>query len=415
MVTRSERRRAANPAGYAACAMALALAACSSDSKVGGPRIGGPRTNSSSMQAPAAPGFDLPNQSGGTAGSHVIDQSKPTADGTAGTGLKEGQCAGGQIVTSRVVPTIWLVIDGSGSMLNPLGMMGEQSRWAALHDALMNPDTGIVKALEKDVEWGVVLYDGPSPGGGNPSVMLPDGGVRMLPPADTCPRVVVSEPKRDAYEDISMVVGVDPLGGSTPTDKALNVVVNHLDDMTGQALDTRIFPTIVVLATDGEPNDFCGGGQQGGFLGFPMPVDVRPQVISAVQQLASLSIKTYVISLAGEDMNLTAHLNEVAAAGDTGREPFFPTTKDALVQAFKDIIGPETACDVVLNGSVKPGNECTGTIKINGTVLPCNDDNGWVLKDPSTVLIQGTACQEYKNDLSSVLEADFPCEAIELK
>jgi Mg-chelatase subunit ChlD len=345
---------------------------------------------------------------------HVIEMSQPAIQSTAGTGLKEGQCAGRQIQTQRVVPTIWLVIDGSGSMLSPLSAMSEQTRWAALYDALMNPDSGIVKALEKEVEWGVVLYDGPSPGG-NPNVMLPDGGVRMLPPADTCPRVLTVEPKKEAYADISAVVGVDPLGGSTPTDKALNVVVNHLEDMTGQVLDGRVNPTIVVLATDGEPNDFCGGGQQqGGFLGFPMPVDVRPQVISAVQQLASMNIKTYVISLAGEDQNLTAHLNEVAAAGDTGLEPFFPTTKDSLVQAFKDIIGPPTACDVVLNGSVKAGLECMGTIKINGATLPCNDPNGWALKDPSTVVIQGTACESYKNDLQAILEADFPCELIEL-
>jgi hypothetical protein len=344
----------------------------------------------------------------------VIETSKPTLDGQGGTGLKAGQCAGGQIVTARVVPTIWLVIDGSGSMLNPLGAMSEQSRWAALHDALMNPDMGIVKSLEKDVEWGVVLYDGPSPGGVNPTVMLPDGGVRMLPPADTCPRVVVVEPKKDAFAEISTIVGVDPLGGSTPTDKALNVVVSHLDDMTGQVLDTRVNPTIVVLATDGEPNDFCGGMQGGIFGGFGGMTDVRPQVISAVQQLAALSIKTYVISLAGEDQNLTAHLNDVAAAGDTGKTPFFPTSKDELVQAFKEIIGPETACDVVLKGSVKVGNECMGTIKINGTTLPCNDANGWALRDPSTVVIQGTACEQYKKDLSAVLEADFPCEAIDL-
>jgi hypothetical protein len=413
MVMRSERRRAAGPAGYAACALALALAACSSDPKAAGPRIGGPPVkNTGSTTAPTV-GMGLPTGSGST-DVHVIETSKPTLQGTAGTGLKEGQCAGRQVVTARVVPTIWLVIDGSGSMLQPLSAMGgEQTRWSALHDALMNPDTGVVKSLEKEVEWGVVLYDGPSPGG-NPNVMLPDGGVRMLPPAETCPRVLTIEPKKEAFAEISTIVKVDPLGGSTPTDKALNVVVNHLDDMTGQALDTRVYPTIVVLATDGEPNDFCGGGMQGGFLGFPMPVDVRPQVITAVQQLASMSIKTYVISLAGEDMNLTAHLNEVAAAGDTGLPPFFPTTKDTLVQAFKDIIGPPTACDVVLNGAVKAGLECMGSIKINGTALPCNDANGWMLKDPSTVVIQGTACESYKNDLSAVLEADFPCELIDL-
>ncbi|HET8932302.1 MAG TPA: vWA domain-containing protein [Polyangiales bacterium] len=363
--------------------------------------------NNANMAPPAGQGLDGLPSTAGSMDSHVIQTSKPSLDGTAGTGLKEGQCAKQNIVTARVVPTIWLVLDGSGSMLNPIGQMSDQSRWAALHDALMNPDTGVVKSLEKDVKWGVVLYDGPSPGGG--AQPLPDGGVKMFPPAETCPRVVVVEPKKDAFMEISTVVGVDPLGGSTPTDKALEVVVGHLEDQTGQVLDARVYPTIVVLATDGEPNDFCS---MVGF--FDQPPDVRPKVVSAVTQLASMDIKTYVISLASEDMGLQAHLADVAKAGNTGLEPFVPTSKDALVQAFKDIIGPETACDVVLNGSVKPGLECMGTIKINGTALPCNDPNGWKLTDKSTVSIQGTACEQYKKDLNAVLEADFPCELIDL-
>ena len=403
MVMRTEK--------YAACALALALAACSSSPTGGGAvsRVGGaPRaTNNANMALPAGQGLNGLPSATGSMDSHVIQTTKPSLQGTAGTGLKEGQCAKQNIVTARVVPTIWLVLDGSGSMLNPIGQMGDQSRWAALHDALMNPDTGIVKALEKDVKWGVALYDGPSPGGG--AQPLPDGGVKMFPPADTCPRVVVVEPKKDAFMEISTVVGVDPLGGSTPTDKALEVVVSHLEDQTGQVLDARVYPTIVVLATDGEPNDFCS---MVGF--FDQPPDVRPKVVSAVTQLASMDIKTYVISLASEDMGLQAHLADVAKAGNTGLEPFVPTSKDALVQAFKDIIGPETACDVVLNGSVKPGLECMGTIKINGNALPCNDPNGWKLTDKSTVSIQGTACEQYKKDLNAVLEADFPCELIDL-
>ena len=401
---------------YSACAMTLALVvgACSASPTASRPRIAAPReATSTSGTGGAGSGSSntLPNPSVGSSsqGSPVLQA--PSVSGAAGSGLKDGQCAKQNIVISRVVPTIWLVIDGSGSMLDPLGAGAPQSRWSALYDALMNADGGIVKTLEKDVQWGVVLYDGPPPGGMSPQIPLPDGGVKMLPPAETCPRVVVVEPKKEAFADIAQVVGIDPLGGSTPTDKALEVVANHLPDMSGQVLDARVFPTIVVLATDGEPNDFCTLDP---FLGLPIGGDVRPKVLSAVERMESMNVKTYVISLAGGDQNLTMHLNRVAASGGTGLPPFFPTTKDQLVQAFKDIIGPETACDVVLNGSVKPGIECMGKIKINGVELPCNDPNGWALKDPSTVAIQGSACQQYKMDLSSVLEADFPCEVIDL-
>jgi hypothetical protein len=397
---------------YAGSVLAIVACACSSSPTGGGvSRIGGSgRTNSTQTASPGA-GSSAPSTATSTTDSHVIQTSKSTLGGSAGTGLKDGQCARQNVVTSRVVPTIWLVLDGSGSMLAPLSAMSDQTRWAALRDALLDPDVGVVRSLETDANLGVVLYDGPSPTGGVQP--LPDGGVKMFPPAETCPRVVVVEPKKDAFMDISAIVGVDPLGGSTPTDKALNVVVNHLEEATGQVLDARVNPTIVVLATDGEPNDYCGAGNDP-FAAFGPGADVRPQVIAAVTQLASMDIKTYVISLAGEDQNLTAHLNDVAAVGGTGLAPFFPTTKDQLVSTFKDIIGPETACEVVLNGSVKPGIECMGTIKINGVALPCNDANGWSLKDPSTVVIQGTACEQYKKDLTAILEADFPCELIDL-
>jgi hypothetical protein len=55
-----------------------------------------------------------------------------------------------------------------------------------------------------------------------------------------------------------------------------------------------------------------------------------------------------------------------------------------------------------------------GSIKINGVPLTCNDPNGWMLKDKSTIAITGTACEQYRNNLQAVLEADFPCEAIDL-
>jgi hypothetical protein len=323
--------------------------------------------------------------------------------GTAGEGLKAGQCARQNVVTTRVVPTVWLVLDGSGSMVE---LLGETSRWKALRAALMDPADGVVKALEHEVSWGMVLYDGMTPG--DIQEPLPDGGVAMFsaPPATTCPRLVTVEPALDNFGMLDMNYGAMPLGGSTPTDKALEAVVGHLPDQTGQVLDGRVNPTIVVLATDGAPNNLCT-------TDFSM-IDVAPNVVKVVGTLASMNVKTYVISLAGGDANLTQHLEQVAKAGMTGNPPFLPMNKAELVQTFKDIIGPAAACDVVLHGSVKAGIECMGSIKINGAPLACNDPNGWMLKDKSTISIMGTACEEYRNNLTAILEADFPCEAIDL-
>ena len=383
----------------------MACVACSAEPNVPGGRAGQQPQQMQQGMTPSTPGLPGIAGSGGPMANmpFVIETSKPALQGTGGVGLKEGQCAGQMLVTNRVVPTVWLVLDGSGSMVE---LLGETSRWNALRSALMDPTDGVVKSLEADVSIGMVLYDGATPG--DIQQPLPDGGIAMFsaPPATTCPRLVTVEPAMNNFMMLDSMFGATPLGGSTPTDKALEAVVSHLPDQTGQVLDGRINPIIVVLATDGAPNNLCT-------LDFTM-LDVAPNVINVVGTLASNNVKTYVISLAGGDMLLTQHLEQVAAAGMTGKPPFLPNNKAELVQVFKDIIGPVAACDVALSGSVKIGNECMGTIKINGTPLTCNDANGWMLKDKSTITITGTACDDYRNNLSAVLEADFPCEAIDL-
>ena len=342
----------------------------------------------------------------GTNSPLIVSKSIAPID-PSGAMLREGQCARQEVSTTRIVPTIWLVVDGSGSMVEALSQSDSTSRWTALRGALMDPQMGVVKSLEHHVKWGLVMYDGPLPSGF--AERLPDGGVAMFSsgPAMTCPRVVIVEPALDNFNAIDMAYTKDPLGGSTPTDKALDAVVMHLsDESTQMAPDTQSGPVMVVLATDGAPNDFCSNDL--------FPADVRPKVIDAVNQLTAMNEKLYVISLAGEDMMLTQHLNEVAKAGATGKPPFIPRNKDELIQTFRDIIGPGAACDVMVAGSIKQGSECNGTVQINGSPLACDNDNGWRLKDAKTITITGTACDLYKADMQAVLFADFPCDAIML-
>jgi hypothetical protein len=263
---------------------------------------------------------------------------------------------------------------------------------------------GLVKSLEADVDFGMIMYDGPL---GGLMIPLPNGMAPTTPPAMTCPRLVSVEPMKGNFAAIDMAYPRDPLGGSTPTDKALEAVIAHLPspmEVGPDAAATR--PTIVVLATDGEPNDFCS-------MAFP-PIDVRPNVITAVKKLVDNGNKTYVVSLAGSDPGLMQFCTDVAAAGGTGKPAYVPSTRDALIQAFKDIVGPGVACDVHLNGMVKMGLECQGKVQLNGVDLACNSDNGWRLKDMQTITLTGTTCEMFRTNPQAFLQADFPCEAITL-
>jgi hypothetical protein len=125
--------------------------------------------------------------------------------------------------------------------------------------------------------------------------------------------------------------------------------------------------------------------------------------------IANTGTKMFVISLAGDDMGLQAHLQQVAMIGNTGKPPFTPMNKDDLVKAFQEIIGGAVGCSVRLNGKVKAGSECLGYVNVNGVDLPCNDPNGWKLKDEQTVEITGTACDKFKSDTAAQLHANFPC------
>lgn len=372
---------------------------------------GGSAAQSGVPTTAAGAGAPAPDP-GPMAGSYVLPVGGVGANqpgGTAGTPLKESECARQDLTATRIIPTVWLVIDGSGSMVNLLDDkdMASPSRWGALRGALMDPTSGLVKVLEHDVKFGMVMFDGPLPA--NVPIRLPDGGVAMFSsgPATTCPRLVDVEPALENFDAIEKAYTLDPLGGSTPTDKALEQVINHLPNAAQAGPDTMVQPTIVVLATDGEPNDYCS-------MSFPPP-DVRPDVIKAVQQLVANGNKTYVISLAGSDSGLMQFCGEVAQAGGTGKPAYVPSSKDALVQAFRDIIGPGVACDVHLNGMVKPGMECKGTVQLDGASLDCNSDNGWRLKDASTLTITGDACSKLRQASNAYLHANFPCEVIELR
>lgn len=388
----------------------LLLAACSSTPT--GSSARGTRTVDNSRTASAPAGAQ------GAAGSGLIEPSSSSspgstligpASGAAGSPevkLKDGQCARQDIGAMRIRPTVWLVIDGSGSMLQPLDPMNADgpTRWNALRDALMDPMLGLVKSLENDIDFGMIMFDGPL---GGLMIPLPGAMEPTMPAAMTCPRLVSVEPTRGNFAAINMAYPADPLGGSTPTDKALEAVIAHLPapkDLGPDAAATR--PTIVVLATDGEPNDFCS-------MAFP-PADVRPNVINAVKQLVTNGNKTYVVSLAGSDQGLMQFCTDVAAAGGTGKPAYVPSTRDALIQAFRDIVGPGVACDVHLTGMVKMGLECQGKVQLNGVDLPCNSDNGWRLKDMSTITLTGTTCDMFRTNPQAFLQADFPCEAIML-
>ncbi|HET8934957.1 MAG TPA: vWA domain-containing protein [Polyangiales bacterium] len=379
----------------------ILLAACGAE-QPNGPanRAGsGPRktadTDMSAMTASTAPGSvaSTPTGNQGPTTTLIVPSSSSvsSAAGSGAAKLPEGTCAKGMAGTTPVRPTIWLVVDGSSSMTMPFGA---SDRWKTLRSTLMDPG-GVVDSLQSVAQFGLVIYSGNRGGGGDTSGAM----------GDQCVKLVTVQP---ALNNLAMLLAQypeEPLGSGTPTDKALDHVVTNLPVNNGMVgPDEMASPIYVVLATDGSPNDSCGGG---GFFGGG-PGEVEQRVVDVTTKGTENGMLMYVISLAGDDAPLQAHLEQVAAATASKTPPFVPATQQELVQTFLNIVG-SASCQIDLNGKVEAGKECMGNVMLNGTTLDCGSDNGWRLVDPDTFTLTGSACESFTNQASTVF-ADFPCE-----
>ena len=385
-----------------------------------------PPVTASPTPAAPMPGFNSQPGGFGTNPPGVIPVMGMLPAGGAG-GMMTEDCGSTDISNPRVQPVVWLVLDGSGSMADPLVPTASSdptlpptgtSRWDTLRPALMDPTSGVVKVLEPLVKFGMVMFDGPLPGGAAGTLQtLPDGGPATgMPPTNECPRLAVIEPALNNFAALDAMIPMLPPGGSTPTHRAMEQVLSHLPANL-LVPDGSVDPVYVVLATDGAPNDFCAdamaGGGLGGLLGGGGGGQAQQQmVVSLTQQMAMKGVPVYVISLAANDPVLSSHLASVAQAGGTMKPPFTPQNKDQLVATFQQIIGPEALCTVKLTKGwgVMPTAACMGTVAINGEKLDCESDNGWRLRDPKTIEVTGSACDRFKKLNNARLTASFPCE-----
>lgn len=410
----------------AVLASAFALIACGGDTpstrRNGAGQQGGGATTGAS-------GF---TGAGSQAGTNGFDNGLPvpTAGSGAGIGgagmLPAGasggdECARANVHTSRNTPTILFVVDGSGSMCETFG---GSSRWNSLRAALLDPTSGLIHRLQQTVEFGMLLYDGTIDGflaltaiGGSPSPAC--AGMYVAEKAmGECPQLISVPPAINNAAAIDMAFPQRELGGSTPTDRAMNSAVDQLLALRSNAPDTMIKPQYIILATDGQPNDICVGGLGGDGMAQ------KAGVIAAVDRGAAMGIKTFVVSLAGGDAGLEAHLAEVAQHGEplnTMAHTFSPATPDELVAALAALVGGAVGCDIILNGMVTQGQECRGTVEMSGVVLPCCQGmscggvstptpNGWVLKDPMTISLVGETCTNFLTTTEASLSAGFPCD-----
>ncbi|MFM2417978.1 MAG: hypothetical protein RL385_2701 [Pseudomonadota bacterium] len=353
-----------------------------------------PTDASGSPVAPAADAAQAENT-----GSAAGDAGSASTLAPANTGASSAAaasaptCARADLTITRSIPTVWLLIDGSGSMGDGFAGLIGTSRWTVLRDALMDPARGLVARLTKSVAFGLMVYDG----GLSPPGVYVEG---------LCPRVTVVEPGTDNLGGLSDAYPQVQTGASTPTHYALQ----DLSARIQKAGPNPLGPTYVILATDGKPNlcDFHDG--------IPASEATENEAVTTVAQLNAQGTKTFAISMTNGDAALDAHLNALALAGGTGQGAFSPTSQDALVAALGTIVGGTTSCEIKVDGKLVKGRECAGEVSLNGQKLACNGPDGYRVKeDLQTLTLLGAACSTLQLQPMATLKASFACDDVILR
>lgn len=299
-----------------------------------------------------------------------------TADGG---GLPPGTCAITRVSTTRVVPTVVVVVDQSGSMTE---RFGRTDRWNALRDAFLD-ETGLLREFEDRVRFGLSLYTG-------------------LGAGRTCPLLDEVAPAMGNFDAIREMYARAEPRSETPTGDALEAILDGLLAVPDPDPD----PTIFILATDGEP-DTC---EQ------PNPQNGQAEALAAVARAYRSGIRTYLVSV-GRDIS-EAHMQDMANAGVGNRDgepdaPYWVAGDDlGLRDALRTIIAGEVSCTLELDGRIAPEQACEGSIvEMTGRgVLECGTD--WRALDETHIEILGEACQEFLESRGATIDAQFPCEVI---
>jgi hypothetical protein len=321
--------------------------------------------------------------------------------GTGGTGNTAGNaCQSVTITPTRSIPNVMFLVDQSGSMTSGFG--NNLNRWEAAHVAI----NSIVSDLDSIVRFGLTTYTSQN-GDANPP----------------CPRL----PTQVGFAlDNAGTIGNDGIfpyaypsqdGDDTPTGDSIDALVSLIQADPPPAEG----PTIVVLATDGEPDSCeCPDGGHPLCSQQPPPIPPRDQAVQAAERAYQAGMELYVLWVGSLTNSSTrAHIQDVANAGVGSTDaPFWVgTDPEDLETEFRTIIGASISCDIQMDkrfdDKEKACSDPESDVRLNGEPLPCSDTNGWRVKPGVDDVIElvGGACDTFKSG-DVTFSAKFPCGAI---
>jgi hypothetical protein len=347
-------------------------------------------------------------------------------DGGGGDPLGSGgasSCIDVDVDFEPQVPTVLLLIDRSFSMNDEAGFgdavkaavddgtyaLGDcpkdnDWRWNVVRDVLMSPAKGIVKPLEGRVRFGLSLYS-------SDNGRVDKDDAEKVDTAKSCPVLINVPIALDNHQAMLDQFKCSDIFNDTPTGESLIAAAATLKAFTEPG------PKVIVLATDGEP-DNCECPNFGKDFHVPAKCklpgvadQVKKDVVATAQQIHAEDVSINVINVSTpSNAGLQQHLKDVADAG--GGQVYLGFSPGALSSAFEDIINGVRSCAVDLNGEIAPGKEATGKVTLDGEELVLNGKDGWQVNTPSQIELRGAACEAIKSG-GHDLAIRFPCDSFE--
>jgi hypothetical protein len=305
---------------------------------------------------------------------------------------------------------IMLVVDTSGSMMDPVVEGSTTTRWDNLRAALLDPETGFLGRNRERARFGLTTF---------PDT---DSGTSCSPGTIQVPMGLAAG---DNVEQIGAVLrAVNPFGG-TPTTTTLAL----LDDSTFPPAEGRL--RLAVLLTDGLPN--CNATPGNAALcdqcnldpsACHEPVGCRPtfgdstsceissappgaaclddqNLVAQIDSLRAQGIETVILGFGAETRSLAAMqvLNLAAVAGGWAREgdrSFYQAEDESeLTEALDQALRP-ARCVFSLDRTLDAPESAAVTFVPPGAGDPLTLQRGvdWALRGPTELQLLDSRCEK---------------------
>lgn len=302
--------------------------------------------------------------------------TKPTAPTVKPMLPMARPCEQVSLTIDELRPAVTVLVDQSGSMNQSYPNRGSgQSRWSLVHQALMDPKTGVVATLQHSVQFGLSFYT---------SYNGFSGGA--------CPVLSEVVSATDNYAAIAALYDQTYPADDTPTGAAIEQVVTQIRGAG------RKGPEVLLLVTDGDP-DTCAQ---------PDPQDGQLEAVNAASHAFQAGVRFYVLGVSSDISG--ANLQQLANAGQgkpldarwgvdaNAAEPYQASSSvSGLTQQLQQILANLPLCEVELEREVLPDELGNGTVTLDGQPLQFGSADGFRQKDARHLQIVGKACDSLRN------------------